>query len=251
MGIGSIVGSLAGDLTGGLTSYYAGQSAKSALRSGRNAANALDQQGADEFKSAVAQGTQRADPYISAGASALQNKQDLLKNGLPQQSGAFNFDAWKDPSTNYSISESNRALQAAGLAGGNAGGALAKALQGNAFSLGQTAYNNAYQRYLQQNTQDFGQQQTNFQNQSQGFGDLINGGQNMVTGVNNMGMQGATGRAGAFNNMANRTFDTGLQIAGLNAGQGSGIGQSVQSGMKDFSAGAKAGDFGSFLSSIF
>lgn len=233
---------LLGDLTGGLASYFGGESAKNAIRQGRNAANAYDQRGADEFQNAVTQGTQRANPYMSAGESALQSKQNLLQSGLPQRSGAFNFDAWRDPSTQYSISESNRALQAAGLAGGNAGGALAKALQGNANSLAQQAYGNAYQRYLQQNQQDFGQQQQNFMNQSQGWGDLISGGQNMVSGLNTLGMQGATGRAGAFNSMANRTYDTAQQAAGLNAAQASQIGGAVQSGIKDL---------GSLLTSIF
>ena len=251
MGIGSLVGALGNAATAGLASYYGGQSAKSALREGRNAANALEQKGIGEFRSAIDQSVGRANPYMSAGAGAIQSQQDLLTNGQPRTSGAFNFDAWKDPSTAYSISESNKALQAAGLAGGNAGGALAKALQGNANSLAQGAYQNAYQRYLQQNQQDFGQQQQIFQNQLGGWQNLSGMGANMVSGVNSLGMQGAGGMAGLYGNMANRTYDTAQQVAGLNAKQATGISGALQSGISDFGASARAGDMGSFLQGIF
>lgn len=242
---------IVGDIAGGVSSYYGGQSAKNAIREGRTAANAQDQKGVDQYGSTMADAQTRANPYMSAGAGAVQSQQDLLQNGLPKQSGAFNFDAFSDPSTRYSISESNRALQAAGLAGGNAGGALAKALQGNANSLAQGAYQNAYQRYLQQNQQDFGQQQTNFQNQLGGWQNMAGMGANMVQGLNSNQMQGASGMANLYNSMGNRYMDAGKEIAGLNAGQASAFGGAAQSGIKDFGASAQSGGLGSFLQGLF
>lgn len=249
MGFASLL-PIVGDAVGGISSYYGGQAAKNAVREGRNAANALEQKGIGEYKSAIDQSVGRANPYMSAGAGAIQSQQDLLTNGQPRTSGAFNFDAWKDPSTAYSISESNKALQAAGLAGGNAGGALAKALQGNANSLAQGAYQNAYQRYLQQNQQDFGQQQQIFQNQLGGWQNLSGMGANMVSGVNSLGMQGAGGIAGLYQNMGNRMYDAGKEVAGLNARQASQIGGSIQSGMNDLSAQLQNGA-NSFLGGLF
>lgn len=246
-----ILGGLLSDATGGFASYFGGQSAKSALREGRNSANTLEQKGTTGYKDAMTQGVNRANPYLSAGEMAIGKQQDLLQNGMPKQSDAFNFDAWKDPSTQYSISESNKALQAAGLAGGNAGGALAKALQGNANSLAQQAYGNAYGRYIQQNQQDFGQQQQNFKNAYHGWNDMANLGQNTMQGVNSMGMQGADGMANLYGSMANRSMNTANNIAAINAQQATGAGNAMQSSINDFSSGAKSGDFGSFLSNIF
>ena len=168
-----------------------GQAQQQALAAGQGGVSAL--QGAQKF----AQGA--FDPYQQAGTAALGNQAQAvgaLGGMQPQKSGAFNFNATVDPSAQYSADQSNRALQASAIAHGAAGGGLATALQRNQNNLSQQAYGNAYDRYLKQNAQDFGQGQQQFANAGQiagMYGDMANRGFSAANANAGMQMQGASG----------------------------------------------------------
>lgn len=198
MGIGSVVGGLAGSaVSSGL------------LNSGASRASGYLKKGTDLLASGNQQQREDFAPYVEAGQQGIGSYQNLLTQGntaaQPTTSGAFSFDAWKDPSAQYAMQSSNDALLAAGLAGGNAGGGMSRAITANTQQKALDAYGNAYTRYLAQNNQDFGQQQQiyqnqtgNYQNQLAGYGNL------MQTGLSATGA--TAGNSLGYNQAANQNY---------------------------------------------
>lgn len=198
-----------GELISAGGSALGGLAAGNILGSGLREANRISGQGVDYLQGLNTQ--QRADfqPYMQAGQQGLGQYQNLLSQGnqatMPTQSGTFSYDAWKDPSTQYSIDQSNAAINASALASGSVGGGLGKALTNNAQSMAQKAYQNAFDRYLKQNEQDFGQQQQIYQNQTGNYLTQLGGYQNLMgQGLNAAGTTG--GLSSSFGSGVNQNY---------------------------------------------
>lgn len=199
MGMGSAIGGLIGAGVAG-----------SIMNSGKNRAAGAIQDGTDLLTAGNQQQRQDFMPYMEAGTQGLDMYQNLLAGGnpatMPTASKAFEFDAFKDPSAQYAIQSSNDALLAAGLAGGNAGGGLSRAITANTQQKALDAYGNAYQRYLAQNQQDFGQGQQNFQNQTGNWQTMLSGANNLAgIGLNAAGT--TAGNSMGYNQAANQNYN--------------------------------------------
>lgn len=189
-----------------------------------------------------ANNTQRQDyqPYMQAGQEAIGNYAGLLAQGSgaqdPTASQAFSYDAWTDPSTQYRIDQANQGINASALAKGSVGGGLAKALASNSQNMASAEYANAYDRYLKQNNQDFGQQQQLWNNATQTW-------QNQLAGQGNLmstGLQATTGTANAAGNYANMYNQNRMGLGSLGmdtaANQAGAIAGGLKSGMSGISS---------------
>lgn len=190
-------------------SALGGLAASNIMGGGLREANRLSGQGVDYLKGLNTQ--QRADfqPYMQAGQQGLGQYQNLLGQGnqaaMPAASKPFEFDMWKDPSAQYGIDQSNAAINASALASGSVGGGLARAITGNTQSLAQKAYQNAFDRYIKQNEQDFGQGQQLYQNQTQNYLTQLGGYQNLMgQGLNAAGTTG--GLSSSFGSGVNQNY---------------------------------------------
>lgn len=186
---------MVGEIASGIGSGVGGILAGNILSSGARKANRIAGQGVDYLKELNTQ--QRGDfqPYMAAGQDAIGSFQNLLAGGnpatMPTASKPFDFNAWQDPSAQYGIDQSNAAINASAIASGSVGGGLARAIAGNTQSLAQKAYQNAFDRYLKQNEQDFGQGQQIFQNQTGNYQTQLGGYQNLMgTGLQAAGTTG-------------------------------------------------------------
>lgn len=137
-------------------------------------------------------------PYTEAGKTgvtgltgAIGSYKNEALSGMPTQqtTTAQGTKAWLDPSANYSMDQSNRAIQASALAKGGVGGGLAKALSNNASKMAMTNWNNAYQQQLNANAQNFGQANQNFQNQKS----VLDSNVANYQGLTNTGLQATSG----------------------------------------------------------
>lgn len=184
-----------GQIASGVGSLAGGMIASDMLDDGRRQANRIAGQGVDYLKNLNAQQRQDFRPYMEAGKDAVGSFQNLLAGGnpatMPQASGAFNFNTFQDPSAQYGIDQSNAAINASAIASGAVGGGLGRAIAGNTQNLAQKAYQNAFDRYLKQNEQDFGQGQQIFQNQTGNYQTQLGGYSNLMgTGLEAAGTTG-------------------------------------------------------------
>lgn len=175
---------MVGEIASGVGSLAGGLFTSGMLGAGDRKARRIAGQGVDYLQGLNEQ--QRGDfqPYMAAGQDAIGSFQNLLAGGnpatMPTASKAFDFNAFQDPSAQYGIDQSNAAINASAIASGSVGGGLARAIAGNTQSLSQKAYQNAFDRYLKQNEQDFGQGQQLFQNQSQNYQTQLGGYNNLM-----------------------------------------------------------------------
>lgn len=242
MGLGGGAGAV-GNVMGMIGSLAGGMISDSMLGQGMHRAGVQNQRGIDYLKRGNDQQQENFKPYIKAGQHGLGSYQHLLAQGnqsaMPQQSGAFSFDKWQDPSAQWSMDQANKAIQASMLAKGAAGGGMAKALQANAANLGGQQYQNAFQRYLSQNQQDFGQQQQiygnqtqNYQNQLAGYGGLASQGQQAAGTSGQLGLGYGNAVMGGYQhwgdqellNMGDRAGVMGKTVSGLGKDLGSLVG---------------------------
>lgn len=199
MGAGSAIGGLIGAGVAGNLMNSGKNRAAGAIGDGTNLLQAGNEQQRGDFM-----------PFMQAGQQSVQSYQDLLAGGnpatMPTASKAFDYNAWTDPSTQYAVQSSNDALLAAGIAGGNAGGGLSRAITANTQQKALDAYGNAYQRYLSQNAQDFGQGQQNFQNQTGNYQTALGGYNNLMqTGLG--ATNSASTNALGYNQAANSNYN--------------------------------------------
>ena len=182
--------------------------------------------GIDYLKQGNEQQQANFQPYLQAGQQGLGNYQNMLARGnqsqLPTQSGAFNFDKWRDPSAQFAMDQSNKAINASAIAKGAVGGGLGKALQANSANLAGQQYQNAFQRYLSQNQQDFGQQQQNYQNQTDawktqlsGYGNLAQQGQQAAGTSGQLGLGYGQGVMGGYQTWGNQLLGNYKDRAGV------------------------------------
>jgi hypothetical protein len=194
MGMFESTGQAIGSLGNMYTTQQGMQDARGYLNAGQQQYQDLANQGIGALNSGMDKALAGYQPYQQAGQNALAGQMGAIgqmQGAQPQQSGTFNFDTFKDPSAQYSMDQSNRALQASAVAKGAGGGGLATALQRNSANLASQNYGNAYQRYLQQNQQDFGQQQQKFSNLGTiagQYGNVSGMGLNAAQGAGNLGL---------------------------------------------------------------
>lgn len=135
----------------GLTSLAGGLMGSSAAkRAAREQARAI-QQGIDFQKGVYSDAQGNFNPYIQSGQQNLATYQNMLDTStqptLDYQQQAFDFNKYKDPSAEYAMQQSAKAMEASALAKGATGGGFAKALQQNQNNLANQAYQNAYGRW--------------------------------------------------------------------------------------------------------
>lgn len=214
MGVGTLGGTVMSladplDLLG--TKSSAGLSAQA------DAANAANATQAGEFN----QIQQNETPYLQAGNSGLQQLQAAMPS-LTQSFGTAQFQ--QDPGYQFQMQQGMQALQQSAAAGGslNSGGTM-KAISQYSQGLASQDYNNAFNRYMQTNQQNYNML-SGLANYGQNANSTIAGaGQNYANQVssNQIGMGNAT--ASADVGSANR-------LGGLVAqGAGAGVGAAVAS----------------------
>lgn len=110
-------------------------------------------------------------PYTQAGASAIPKYSDAIDAsgniGVPQQSAAFDFNAWKNPQADYVRDNALAAMNAGSVASGRFSSGTVKNMQTTAGNIANGVYNDAYNNYLKGSDQSFGQQQTQYQDRNQ------------------------------------------------------------------------------------
>lgn len=131
-----------------------------AKRAARDQARAI-QQGIDFQKGVYSDAQGNFNPYIQSGQQNLATYQNMLDTAqqptLNYQQQAFDFNKYKDPSAEYAMQQSAKAMEASALAKGATGGGFAKALQQNQNNLANQAYQNAYDRWGKTSAMMYGQ----------------------------------------------------------------------------------------------
>jgi len=204
-------------LVGGIIS---GSAAKSAANTQADAAN----RAADLQQQQFQQTRDSLQPFINTGYDAQGFLRNLLGIGAASEPGTYGsllkpFDAqafqqYKDPGYEFQLQQGQQALQNSQAAkdGVLSGGAL-KDLIGFNQGMANTAYQNAYGRYMTQN-------ETTYKR----LADLLGIGENAAAGAGNMGVQ-------ATNNIANTlTSGAAAQAAGT-VGQANALSGGINTGM--------------------
>lgn len=150
---------------------------------------------------------QRLAPWVQTGQQANQRLAGLVSGmqqpGFDYQQPGFNFDVYKDPGANNTISEAVKALSASSLAKGGMGGGALKALNEMTQSLAQSInFAPAWNRYLDESKMRYGQAADKYgrarefqQGQIGNEMGLANAGREAATGLGNFGQ--AQGQFGA------------------------------------------------------
>lgn len=197
---------------------------------------------AEQQEALIAQGLQKANgyygqaasafnPYTTAGASAASSLPGMVAGlkqpGFDYTQTPFSFDANSDPGAQYAMNEAAKALNASSIASGAMGGGAQKAMATEMTNLGQTNYQNAYQRWLQNSQMGFGQAEAAY-NRNLGFQkDKIAATQ----GVAQMGETGAQGQANILNNQAQAQFAPYAEMGGSAAAGTLGSANSLANGI--------------------
>src|ERR1035437_731091 len=190
--IAAAAAKVAGPLIGG---YGNSQDISTGMAGYQNEVNA----GTAVLNQGKADATAAYSPYTAAGAqgtsgmlNAIQGRTQAANGDVTDNSSQNAIANYLNPSSAYSIDQSNKAIQAAGIAGGAIWGGMEKALSNNANQMAQTNYNNAYQQMLSDNNTKFGQQNTNAgntntynQQQIGNFGQVAGMGLNATTADQN------------------------------------------------------------------
>lgn len=198
----SFVGDFVGDVVGGVTG--ANKQAKAAQNAANTQAAAADKASQIQ-KDMFEQVRGDLNPYRTAGSDALAQ---LM--GKMQPNGFFNQtyqgqDIYDDPSYQFRVNQGNNAIQGGAAAqGGLLSGATLKALQGYGQDMASQEYQNAYNR--------FNADQTNQYNR---LSNLVGIGQNAAAQTGNAGAQ--TAQAIANNTMQGANSQAAGTIAAGNS----------------------------------
>jgi hypothetical protein len=189
-------GALIGGGLGAVGSIIGGMGADDAAQKAKEEFNAKAQQGINTLNAGKAGATAAFDPYASAGKVGSAGELNAVQGRQQAQTAQYNpvtaqgAQEYLDPSANYQIDQSNRAMNSAAIAHGGVGGGLARALGNNAQKMAQTYWTQAQQNQLAAKNQNFNQQDTNYQRNNQfqqdqinNYGNIANRGLN-ATGAN-------------------------------------------------------------------
>ena len=202
--------------------YMSSNAASNAAQDQTNAANNASQLQYNEFQ----QQQQNQQPWLQAGAGALSQMQN------PYYQQQFNMsDFQEDPGYQFDLSQGQQAINRSAAASGSlASGGTLKALNNYSQQQASNEYQNAYNRFTNNQTQSFNRLAS-----LAGLGQTANGqvgaaGENMANqvGANTMGAANAQGAAGiasanAYGGALNNLGSLGVQGAYLNKYGGGGV----------------------------
>jgi hypothetical protein len=163
------------------------------------AASAAQEQKALDFQKGVWNQTQEnISPYLQAGKQALTTQQGLINDATKPQYNYkipdFNFDTFSDPSANYRMAQAAKAINNSSIAKGMGGGGAVKALASKEQELAGGAYSDAWNRYLQNTSNQYKQandtyaRDLDWQNtQIKRQGDVATQGAQMASGLGQLG----------------------------------------------------------------
>lgn len=137
-------------------SYLSAEGAKDAARMQA----AQEQKALDFQKETWAKTQENMSPYLEAGKRGLTGYESAISGAtqpeftykLPE----FSFSTYEDPGANYQMAQATKALNNSSLARGLGGGGALKAIMAKNQEMAGTAYQNAFNRYLEKNKQDYG-----------------------------------------------------------------------------------------------
>ena len=242
MGIFGSLGAVAGSLTSAVGNYAGMMEANDYLNKAKQSYDTRAQQGIDTLQAGKSGAESAYRPYTQAGETGVEGltagitgREQAQMPGVTDQSAQNAIQNYLDPSAAYTTDQSNKAMQAAAIAGGGMGGGMDKALAANTAKLAMSNYNNAYNQMLQGNQQTFNQQQQNYQNktaydqsQIENYKDLTNVGlgatnsnQQLQSGYNSGINQNYMGMADAgWNTNASKAlnFNSGINNMAGNVG---------------------------------
>lgn len=156
-------------LLGGVVGAF-GQNAM--LDSGLRQYNRNVDQGTGVLQAGKAGADAAFDPYTATGETANQGQLDAVQNRTQAaQPTATNTSAsgvasWLNPQATWVQNQATKAATAAGVATGGTGGGMQRAISADANNRATANWNDAYKQMLDANTQNFGQQQQQYENQT-------------------------------------------------------------------------------------
>lgn len=177
--------------------------------------------GTDVLKAGQAGANAAFDPYQRTGAAGTQGELDAIQNRTmaPQptatNTSASGVEQWLNPMATWQQNQAAKAATAAGVATGATGGGMQRAIAADAVNRSKGSWNDAYNQMLLANNQNFGQQQTQFENKT-GFD------QSQIWN---------------FGNLAQR----GLSAVGANQGLQQGYNQGINQNFGDIAANEMSG----------
>lgn len=217
----SAIAMAAATVGGSLISSHASNKAADTQANAANHAADLQQQN-------LAQTRQSLQPFINSGYDAQTSLRNMLGMGAPTDQGTYGslmkpfgaaeFQKYQDPGYQFQLDQGNKALQNSQAAqSGVLGGAALKDMIGYNQGMANTAYQNAFGRYMSQNDATYNR-----------LSSLLGLGENAAAGVGNMGAQvtsnigntlmsganaQAAGQVGSANAMANGLNGLGSSFA--------------------------------------
>ena len=205
----SLIGGISG-VTKGIGSLIAGNSQADAYRDAANQANSKLTDTYNQIRTDYT-------PYTSAGANAA-NKLNSYINNTP----SFNMaDFYNDPGYQFTLQQGQNAVNnSAAAKGGLLSGAAAKGLTSYSTGLANQTYNDAWNRYMQNRQQTFGE-----------LSGVAGMGQNATNSVSNAGL--STGSQQAQNTFNALTGAGNAQAQGV-YGLTSGLGSAAQNTLADY-----------------
>ena len=229
------------------SSIYQGISGSNASEKAANAQLGQEQKGLDFQKQVYGNTQANMAPYVGAGANATGELQNRLANykqpNFNYTQPDFNFSTYSDPGAEYQMAQATKALNQSSLARGLAGGGIAKSIMAKNQEMAGTAYQGAYNRYLnnsnmryQQAEGDYNRNYANQNNILDRYNTLSQNGQNAAANLGtintstgaqvggqygNMGSSMASGILGS-NNAQQQAISGGLNGLGKIAGYSNG-----------------------------
>lgn len=189
-------------------SYLSAEGAKDAARMQA----AQEQKALDFQKETWAKTQENMSPYLEAGKRGLTGYESAISGAtqpeftykLPE----FSFSTYEDPGANYQMAQATKALNNSSLARGLGGGGALKAIMAKNQEMAGTAYQNAFNRYLEKNKQDYGfasdAYKRNLEYQNLGINrqkDLMTQGATMASGLGTLGSETGKNIGSTYGNL--------------------------------------------------
>lgn len=158
------------------------------------------------------------------------------------QQSDFSFDKYNDPGAKYRMAQANAAIQAAGIAKGNMGGAMARDLQTNSQDMASQEYAKAFDRWGDESKMRYSQASDQYSRDADFANNYLMSRQNLAThGLGAMKDWGSTNAdyAGSMANLysqggaakSNTTSGVGNMWAGAIGNMANNAGSAIKTGM--------------------
>ena len=206
------------------------------------AAAAVQEQKALDFQNQTWATTQQNEqPYLEAGKQGLANYQSQANSATQPTYNYkipdFNFSTYEDPSAQYRMAQAAKAINNSSIAKGLTGGGAIKALASKQQEMAGGAYSDAWNRYLQNTSQQYKQandtysRNLDWQNtQLERQNNLAKIGGTMASGLGTLGAETGKNVGSTYEQLA------GSQAGGI-AGAGNAINQGISTGVNALTKG--------------